>query len=739
VGRTSDRRYPVVETAPPPFLPEGSAGILAEPLALDAEGLEALHSLCTALTSLRGHPGLLLALYDSPLLRDRLIAETAARLDGRLQVLDAREAPPDLLPWLVSVASPETDALFVVNLQNISVAAQYLNYRREILTQLPCPVVFWLPYDKEEELHRLAPDFWAFRRQTFVFRLFAPWVLRVSQKVAETGARAETPESRRASISLYRQLLSDLEHTGAGKTLLAARLRRQLGDLLRREGLWNESRSELEQALAILETSAEGDTWERAEALHSFGLTLYYLDELDRALASYAAALELFRAVGDRLGEANTLKAIGDVLRFRPDEYDQALAHYGQALELFRAVGDRLGEANVQQALGDLALREARLGEARKHYEAALAIYPAIGARLGEANVQQALGDLALREDRLGEARKHYEAALAIYPAIGARLGEANVQQALGDLALREDRLGEARKHYEAALAIYPAIGDRLGEANVQKALGDLALREARLGEARKHYEAALAIYPAIGDRLGEANVQQALGDLALREARLGEARKHYEAALAIYPAIGARLGEANTLASMSRLALREGREEEARALLQQAVDLHAAIGSRYDVAADLGNFGLALREMGRQEEARPYLLQAAEIFAQIGLSELAAQMLRAAGAEAVSLHPAVARMAPLLLALVAVAAGEIRGEAARPAREALAAMAQTQEWAALAGALQRVLDGEREWEALAQGLDEIDQQALALVLAALQDPQARQLLRGLAAGTVHE
>jgi len=472
VGRTSDRRYPVVETAPPPFLPEGSAGILAEPLALDAEGLEALHSLCTALTSLRGHPGLLLALYESPLLRDRLIAETAARLDGRLQVLDARKAPPDLLPWLVSVASPETDALFVVNLQNISVAAQYLNYRREILTQLPCPVVFWLPYDKEEELHRLAPDFWAFRRQTFVFRLFAPWVLRVSQKVAETGARAETPESRRASISLYRQLLSDLEHTGAGKTLLAARLRRQLGDLLRREGLWNESRSELEQALAILETSAEGDTWERAEALHSFGLTLYYLDELDRALASYAAALELFRAVGDRLGEANTLKAIGDVHNFRK-EMDQALAHYGQALELFRAVGDRLGEANTLKAIGDV-------------------------------------------------------------------------------LRFRDE--------YDQALA-------------------------------------------------------------------------HYGQALELFRAVGARLGEANTLASMSRLALREGREEEARALLQQAVDRHVAIGSRYDVAADLGNFGLVLRDMGRQEEARPYLLQAAEIFAQIGLSELAAQMLRAARA----------------------------------------------------------------------------------------------------------
>jgi len=257
--------------------------------------------------------------------------------------------------------------------------------------------------------------------------------------------------------------------------------------------------------------------------------------------------------------------------------------------------------------------------------------------------------------------------------------------------------------------------------------------------ETRARYGRALERARSCGARLGEANVQQALGDLALREARLGEARKHYEAALAIYPAIGDRLGEANTLAGLSRLALRQGREEEARALLQQAVDRHVAIDDRYGVAADLGNFGLVLRDMGRLEEARPYLLQAAEIFAQIGLSELAAQMLRAAGAEAVSLHPAVARMAPLLLALVAVAAGEIRGEAARPVREALAAMAHTQDRAALAGALQRVLDGEREWEALAQGLDEIDQQALALVLAALQDPQARQLLRGLAAGTVHE
>ncbi|MBC7226569.1 MAG: tetratricopeptide repeat protein [Thermoflexales bacterium] len=157
---------------------------------------------------------------------------------------------------------------------------------------------------------------------------------------------------------------------------------------------------------------------------------------------------------------------------------------------------------------------------------------------------------------------------------------------------------------------------------------------------------------------------------------------------------MGDRLGEANTLASLSRLALRQGRDEEARALLQQAVSLHEAIGSRYNVAVDLGNFGLVLRGLGRLEEARPYLLQAAEIFDQIGLPQLSAQMRRAAEAEAevVPLHPAVVRMAPLLLALVAAARGELRGEAARPVREALAR------------ALERVLAGERDFRRWLRG-----------------------------------
>ena len=66
-------------------------------------------------------------------------------------------------------------------------------------------------------------------------------------------------------------------------------------------------------------------------------------------------ALEEFQKAQDNTGTdnqllANVLKAMGDVQQFR-DERDTALQNYAQALELFRAVGSKLGEANVESAL----------------------------------------------------------------------------------------------------------------------------------------------------------------------------------------------------------------------------------------------------------------------------------------------------------------------------------------------------------------------------------------------------
>jgi tetratricopeptide (TPR) repeat protein len=415
-----------------------------------------------------------------------------------------------------------------------------------------------------------------------------------------------------------------------GDRLGEANTLKAIGDVLRFRDEYDQALAHYDQALELFR--AVGARLGEANTLKAIGDVLRFRDEYDQALAHYDQALELFRAVGARLGEANTLKAIGDVHNFRK-EMDQALAHYDQALELFRAVGDRLGEANTLKAIGDVHNFRKEMDQALAHYDQALELFRAVGDRLGEANTLKAIGDVLRFRDEYDQALAHYDQALELFRAVGDRLGEANTLKAIGDVHNFRKEMDQALAHYGQALELFRAVGARLGEANTLKAIGDVHNFRKEMDQALAHYGQALELFRAVGDRLGEANTLKAIGDVHNFRKEMDQALAHYGQALELFRAVGARLGEANTLAGLSRLALREGQEEEARALLQQAVDQHVAIGDRYSVAADLGNFGLALRDMGRQEEARPYLLRAAEIFAQIGLSELAAQMLRAARA----------------------------------------------------------------------------------------------------------
>ena len=91
----------------------------------------------------------------------------------------------------------------------------------------------------------------------------------------------------------------------------------------------------------------------------------------------------------NKIREANLLRSLGDLERrlgnlARPaptmplgslGNLDQARTHYNAALPLFRAERNRLGEANVYTSLGDLFLACEEWTEAKTSYEKALPLY----------------------------------------------------------------------------------------------------------------------------------------------------------------------------------------------------------------------------------------------------------------------------------------------------------------------------------------------------------------------------
>ena len=131
-------------------------------------------------------------------------------------------------------------------------------------------------------------------------------------------------------------------------------------------------------------------------------------------------ALEAARGANDRLGEANTLKAIGDVLQFL-DQRQDALNRYETAIDIYRQVGARLGEANTLQAIGDLQEDPAN---GVKQFQKAMKIYQDIGDEYSQSRIlATSLAPAYIKLNQPYQAKEAYEKALRFFEKIDLEAG----------------------------------------------------------------------------------------------------------------------------------------------------------------------------------------------------------------------------------------------------------------------------------------------------------------------------
>jgi Tfp pilus assembly protein PilF len=85
-------------------------------------------------------------------------------------------------------------------------------------------------------------------------------------------------------------------------------------------------------------------------------------------------------------------------------------------------LGDRLGQAEVLNNLGELLYRSPDLGRARDYHSQALAIAREIGAPLEEARALEGIGRCYLHDGNPDDGSVYLHQALSIYQRIGAPL-----------------------------------------------------------------------------------------------------------------------------------------------------------------------------------------------------------------------------------------------------------------------------------------------------------------------------
>lgn len=327
-------------------------------------------------------------------------------------------------------------------------------------------------------------------------------------------------------------------------------------------------------------------------------------EAMERYLAKFGEALDLWRRAGDRRGEAETLWFLGNATRSM-GEPEKARDYYNQALALALEIDYRRVEGPLYNASGQLS---ADLGEwqaALDAYDRALEASKRTGNRTVESSV---LESLAGAYEALGDFQKalsYLEKRLAISRSEGDRRGEFFW---LKDVGRMHDALGDkqtAADHFERALALARDFGDRASEARLSLLIGNHFLLSAKDYErALDFYNRALLIYRADNDRVAQAGTLNNIANTyqAMRERQ--KALDSFDQTLQLWRAIADRRGEAYALNNIGNAHYEYGELQRALVFEEQALDLHRELGNPMGVNRSLDDMARIYAALGNTQKA---------------------------------------------------------------------------------------------------------------------------------------
>lgn len=380
--------------------------------------------------------------------------------------------------------------------------------------------------------------------------------------------------------------------------------------------------AEWQNILGLIQYAAISGFHEHCVLLpHVMALYLEVGGHWPEAIAAHESALETWRLLGDRRGEA---QAHADLClpRLRGGHFEGALHHGEEALAICRALGDDVGAADALDRLGLVHWHAARYPSALKSFEEALVIHRAAGNRYGEAEVLGHSGFGHWHVGRYTAAIEAFENALELYRDLGDSRGEGKVLNNIGDVQARLGAHEEALSYYQRALPIARDVGGRQAEAVLFNNIGNAYKDIGRYDDALSNLRSALGIYRDIGDRRCEADSLNNIGTTFARMGRYDESLIHHEKALAIARKLSENYEAAHALRSIGDVYQQTGQYLQARDYYQQALDLSRQIGDPYLEACSLDGMGNAMLRINGVAAARTYWQQALTLFDGIGVPE---------------------------------------------------------------------------------------------------------------------
>jgi class 3 adenylate cyclase/tetratricopeptide (TPR) repeat protein len=273
-----------------------------------------------------------------------------------------------------------------------------------------------------------------------------------------------------------------------GDTSSAAWCETALGEVARKQGLFDEANERLERARAAFAELHELEGVGRVLQLE--GTLAAQRGDIGAARERYEASLEIREGIGDRAGIAALLNNLGIMAEWDGD-YGRGLAFHERAYELLSELGDRAAIASSMMNIGMNAMYRGRADDALEPFQEAMRLNREVGDRWEVALAHHNLANAARALGDYPESRTHYSESIGIYREFGDRWALALLIEDVALLASSTADRARALWLIGSAESLRDEIGSPRAPSLQEELDGQLASSRAQLGEAEA--DAAIA------------------------------------------------------------------------------------------------------------------------------------------------------------------------------------------------------------------------------------------------------
>lgn len=240
---------------------------------------------------------------------------------------------------------------------------------------------------------------------------------------------------------------------------------------------------------ATTETRAEQAYWKAVE-LRNQGTA----DSLPQAIAQLTEAISLYREAGNRAQEAEVLGFLAFIVSSDLKQYQEALNYYFQALGIWRELGNREKQSNSLFALGQVYSDLGDYPNALQYFQQTLDLQRSLSDELGQALTLVVLGDLYWD---LGQGQEALVRYLESIPLSWASQDAAWEAVALDKIAMIYTTQGEAQQALESylrSLTLWRKTENQAKEASTLYQMAALEQGMGNLEAARRWIAEALQV-----------------------------------------------------------------------------------------------------------------------------------------------------------------------------------------------------------------------------------------------------